>query len=182
MAPFSYKDFFSEQLVGELFKDTYPYQLVRNTYPYQLVRTLGTLRRTFGFETEDGVEYEVVMDKTDIIDLPHELVDALIKYGYQYDEDNSQYVINTVFGNLIGPRKIRNYNPTQSQSPTKILGTVIKIIQENVSNDEIIYFSSKEESRTKLYSHLVRRLKRPNDFVHQQKVDGETEFLLIPKI
>jgi hypothetical protein len=173
MTPFSYKDFFSEQLVGELFKET---------YPYQLIRTLGTLRRTFGFETEDGMEYEVVMDKTDIEDLPHELVDALIEYGYQYDEDNSQYVINTVFGNLIGPRKIRNYNPTQSQNPTRILGTVIKIIQENVSDDEIIYFSSKEESRTKLYSHLVRRLKRPNDFVHQEKVDGETEFLLIPKI
>jgi hypothetical protein len=172
MIPFSYKDFFNEQLMDELFKDT---------YPYQMVRAIGSFRRTYGFETDDGTEYEVVIDKNETVDIPEDLIDVLKTFGYEDDENITYYVMGIVFGNLIGPRKVRNYNPHTVQNPTRILGTVIKIIDENVSDDEIIYFSSKEESRTKLYSHLVRRLKRPNDYIHQQKIDGETEFLLIPK-
>lgn len=167
-----FKDLVSENSLTELFKDT---------YPYRLERAIGAIRRTFYFATEDGVEYEVVIDKTFLDDLPDELKLVINNAGYVDDENTENYVMMVIFGNLIGPRKIRNYHPNAVRNPSKVLGTVIKILKENTKDTEIIYFSSKENNRTKLYSHLVNSLKRPTDIVHQQKLEGETEFLLIPR-
>lgn len=174
-----FKDLISESSLTELFKDT---------YPYRLDRSIGSIRRTFYFSTEDSVEYEVVIDKTSLEHLPDELVSVIKNSGYKdYKEEDydynweNEYVMDVVFGNLYGPIKIRNYNTNTVKNPSKVLGTVIKIIRENVRNDEIIYFSSKENNRTKLYSHIAKNLKRPHDGIHQEKYSGESLFLLIPE-
>lgn len=164
-----FKDLISESSLTELFKDT---------YPYRLDRSIGSIRRTFYFSTEDSVEYEVVIDKTLLDELPSELKLVVNNAGYMDDE---HHVMMVLFGNLTGPRKVRNYEPNAVRNPSKVLGTVIKILKENIKNSEIVYFSSKENNRTKLYSHLVRNLKRPTDIIHQQKLENETEFLLIPR-
>ena len=102
MTSLSYKDFFTEQLVSELFKET---------YPYQLVRSMGDMRKTYGFIAEDGTEYEVVIDKMWLTDLPNELINVLSSFGkIDHTDEKEPYVIDIVFGNLTGPRKIRNYN------------------------------------------------------------------------
>jgi hypothetical protein len=168
------KSFYKEYFLNELFTDTYEYTLIS--------RIGNEARRTYKFVTEDSIEYEVVIDKDDIEELYYFYKSNANKETVKkvLSINPKKHFFHVTFGNLMGPRKIRSYDLFSVKHPTKILGTVIKILKEVIGSNEILTFSSKEPSRTKLYSHIIKKYKKPSDIVITEDFSSETYFIILP--
>lgn len=169
----TYKDFYREDVLDELFNKVYDYVKHINV-------DSGYRVEDFEFSTTHGELYTVTFDWEKFKDRfsGDDMIDMVKGRGYGMDED----IINLSFHKMAGRSGGRLFTISSSEDFVSVFATVLHIIKREIRDDQPLFFSAKEPSRIKLYDRMSKKFKRSNDeLLVKRNRYGDMIYLLLPK-